>query len=275
MKFQILGACLLLGAFSASAQLKIGLDQDINKDNLAIFGALSIGSTGPLINHELGSSITAKGALNTIPTIGIFYQKGIGQHWSIRGGFSLGVSSNAFKFAPKFDSLAPGEVLTNKAGSSVFIKGKTASAFVEPQIEIGYIFNPIRDMYIVELRAGVGLESYLTHSKDTANNYKGTYTDPKTKNDYSYVVSQSDEFGQPNQYGSLLANVYAGLKWQSTTSNFLNRFSLGLQASLPISNNNAGYSLLEYKHNDGYIFTREVVYLSQFSFGLRFAYNLL
>jgi hypothetical protein len=275
MKYCLLGWLLFLSFYRSDAQSIYGLDPNSNKDNIGIFSSLSFSSSASMIHNSFGYSNTAKGANSTVPVIGIYYQKGIGNRLSVRIGFSLGHMSNAYKYASEYDSIGLDYQPRTKVGFDKYEKTKNPTSFVQPQVEIGYLFGPIKDMYLIEVRAGVGLQTYLGHNSDSVNITGGTVTERKMAYTYKYYFAQSAVYGNPGVFGSVVSNIYVGLRWQKTDNEFLNRFSLGIQGTLPISNSNAGYSLMEYKDENFNVVGQQKIYLSQFSFGIRAAFNLL
>jgi hypothetical protein len=250
-------------------------DQAINKDNVGVFASLSINSSAPMIKRGDGYSHTAKGALSTVPTIGFFYQKGIGERLSIRGGVSIGYASYAYKYAQSFDSLTENFTPVLSSKFDKYTKVKHGSGFVLPQIDLGYIFGPFKKMYLLEVRGGIGLHAYLKQASDTIVSAKGSVSDSKDRYTYNYHSTERAEYGQPEVYGTIVTNIYAGLRWQKTMSNFLNHFSIGIQATIPVSTTNAGFSELEYKNESYQVITREKVEMSLFNFGIRAAYSFL
>jgi hypothetical protein len=274
VKRLLLWVLLLVGSIAAKAQHLYGYNSTLNKDNIELFGDVSFGASGPLIHTEYGTSNTAKGTLSLIPSFGVFFQKHIGPRLSARFGFAFGYSSNSFKYAPVFDSLSNATGPTNTKAFSSYLKATDGTAFLQPQIDLGYVFGPIKDMYIIEVRGGVGLKAYLAKSSDSVIVNSGTVMAPKSSFAYKYHIYQSANYGNPNYFGSFLANIYAGLRWQNTDDDFLNHFAIGIQATLPISNTNAGYAQLEYKNGNSDVFASEKIYLSQFSFGLTATYSI-
>lgn len=259
---------------SANAQSVYGYDVKSNSDNVGLTAGLSLNNTSQLIKTQFGGSTTAKGANSLIPTLGIYYQKSIGSRLLARVGFSFGYSTNAYKYASKYDSLTP-EYYLAVTKNATYEKVTHGTYFVLPQIDFGYVFGPIKDMYLIEVRAGAALQAYLGKSNDSVTEADGKFYDKKK--DYTAVYSQLEgvRYGRPKSYGSFLTNIYVGMKWQKTTNEFLNHFAIGLQATLPISTSDAGYSDLQYRGDQGTNYARQQVYFSQFSFGLKASYNLL
>lgn len=271
----LLGFLFLFSSGIVRGQSVYGYNPSVNGDNILVAASLSFNSTGPLVKPEFGWSNTAKGALSTVPAIGIFYHKSIGDRLSVRFGFSFGYTSNAFKYATTYDSLTPNYTPMLTKTYDKYVKVKTGTSYVQPQIDLGYIFGPIKDMYLIEVRAGVGFQASLGKSSDSINVNMGTVNSYKRTFTYKYGNYQSSDYGNHDAFGSLVSNLYVGMRWQKTTNEFLNRFSIGLQATLPVSYSYAGYALIEYKNASGEVFSREKVYFSQCSFGVKAAINLL
>lgn len=275
MKYCLLGFVFFLSYNRSDAQSIYGLDPKSNRDNFGIFTSLSISNSESMIHNNFGYSNTAKGAGSTVPAIGFFYQKGFGSRFSARIGFSVGHMSNAYKYASAYDSLAADYQprLTKKFDK--YEKTKNPTNFVQPQIEVGYLFGPIKDMYLIEVRAGIGLQAYLGKNNDSVKITKGTVENEKLKYSYDYSFEQSATYGDPDVYGSIVTNIYVGMRWQKTENEFLNRFSVGIQATLPVSTSDAGFSLIQYKDPNGTIVGQQKIYLTQYSFGIRAAFNIL
>src|ERR1700748_2937182 len=183
---------LLLGVYKSKAQSIYGYDKNSNRDNIGLFAGLSLNSTGHLIHEQFGGSTTAKGASSILPTIGIYYQKAIGSRLNVRFGFSFGHTSNAYKYSTQYDSLTPEYYLALTKNATYTIV-KNGTSFVLPQVELGYVFGPIKDMYLIEVRAGVGVQAYLGKSGDSTTVTSGAFYD-KTKNytaNYTIIESAS------------------------------------------------------------------------------------
>lgn len=273
--------CFLLIAFAvgAKAQQWLGnypyVAREVNNDHLGFFAELGVNSSGSFIDRQ-GYSATAKGALSLVPKVGVFYQKGFGERFSIRGSIAFGRASFAYKYAPAYDSMSPEQnaYATKKAK---YERISHPSAFVQPQIDFGYLFGPIKKMYMIELRAGVGMPMYLGKSGDSAKVASG-YIRYKGNNvgNLDYFSSETGHYGKPGNWGFLVADVYVGIRWKNTDSPFLNRSGLGIQATLPVSVTNAGYSQIEYKEQHQYYYIGvDKVDLALFSFGVRYTYNFL
>lgn len=247
----------------------------INGDNVGVFGSVSINASQSMIKRGEGYSHTAKGALSTVPAFGVFYHKSIGPRLSLRGSVAIGYANYAYKYAQTFDSLTDNFTPVISTKFNKYTQVKHGSGFVEPQIDLGYIFGPFKKMYLIEVRAGIGLHAYLKQATDTVVSAQGSIADPKNRYTYKYYSTEHAEYGQPAVYGSVVGNIYAGLRWQKTLSNFLNHFSIGIQATLPVSTSNAGYSDIEYKNQSYEVITRERVEMSLFNFGIRAAYSFL
>lgn len=245
-----------------------------NGDNLGVFGSLSVNSSSGFIKHYEGWSFTAKGALSTVPTIGAYFQKGLGDRLSIRGSLAFGYSSYAFKYSQVFDSLTDNFTPTNKVDFDKYTKVKHGSAFVMPQIDIGYLIGPFKKVYLIEVRGGVGLHAYLKRNSDSVIQASGKIADPKNRYTYPYYSYESATYGDASVWGSMTANAYLGVRWYQTTSEFLNHCALGIQATMSVSNQNAGYAEIRYR-NDNDLFTRERVELGLLNIGIRFSYSFL
>lgn len=277
MKNNILLALLgLVLSSSARAQSIFGYDAAAaNGVKAGILTSLSVNSTAPLVKKGDGYSHTAKGALSMVPAIGGFIQMGLGDRLSVRGSVVFGYSSYAYKYAKTFDSLTDNftPVLSKKYDKYTTVKH--GSAYVMPQIDLGYLFGPIKKVYLIEARAGIGFHAYLGQNKDSLVKGQGQVTDPKGRYTYEYHNTEEATFGQPGAWGSLTGNIYVGLRWYKTTSEFLNNFSIGIQAVVPVYTQQSGYGSLEYKNYAYEVITREKVEMSLFNFGIRASYSFL
>lgn len=275
IKYYLPALLVFLGVCKSDAQSIYGLDPKINKDNIGVFSSLSFSSSASMIHSQFGYSNTAKGAISIVPAIGFYYQKGFGERLSVRIGFSLGRMSNAYKYASEYDSLGLDYQPRTTKDFDKYATTKNPTSFVQPQIEVGYLFGPVKDMYLIEVRAGIGLHAYLGKNSDSVKITTGSVSNDTLNFTYNYSLAQSAVYGNPGVYGSIVGNIYAGLKWQKTDNEFLNRFSIGIQATLPIFNADAGYSLIQYEDGNFNVVGQQKIYLSQFSFGIRAAFNIL
>lgn len=249
-------------------------DKVANKTNVGVFGGLAVNSSSNFIKRQDGYSHTAKGALSTVPTFGAYLQAGLGQRLSLRGSLSFGYSSYAYKYSQIFDSLTDNFTPANTKKFDKYTKVKHGSAFVMPQIDIGYLFGPFKKIYLIEARGGIGFHAYLGENNDSVITASGKIADPKNRYTYPYHSYEKAKYGGPDAWGSLVANVYIGIRWSLTTSDFLNHSSLGLQAMLPVYTQSVGYAEIEYR-NDNDMFTKERVDLGLLNVGIRFTYSFL
>lgn len=263
-------------ALPATAQNIFGYDaQAVNGLSAGIFASLSVNTSGPLIERIDGYSYTAKGALSTVPAFGAFIQKGMGERLSLRGSITFGYASYAYKYAKTFDSLTDNFTPVLSSKFDKYTKVKHGSGFVMPQVDLGYLFGPFKKIYLIEVRAGIGFHAYLAQSKDSISLGEGKVTDPKNRYTYYYHNTESATYGGPNLWGTLTGNVYVGMRWQKTYNEFLNHFTIGFQATFPLSTTTAGYSNLEYKNYAYEVITRERVRMALCTFGIRAAYSFL
>lgn len=242
-----------------------------NRDNVGIFVSLGGNFSSSMVKRYEGWSHTAKGAMSIVPMIGGYFQKALDDRLSIRGSLAFGYSSYAFKYAQNFDSLTENFTPVISSKYSSYTKVGHGSAFVMPQVDLGYIFGPFKKMYLIEARAGVALHAYLSQSNDSVTTLSGSVTDSRYT--YKYRIAEFAEYGQPDVWGSVLANGYIGIRWQKTTSELLNHMSLGIQATIPVYTDKVGYTEIQYKNNDYQIITRERVQMSLMSFSIRLGYN--
>jgi len=275
MRYCLLGWVFFLSFYRSDAQSIYGIDPKSNKDNFGVFASLSNSNSSSLISNSFGYSNTAKGANCTVPAIGFFYQKGFGDRLSVRIGFSLGRMSNAYKYAPEYDSFGLDYQPRTTKNFDRYERAKTPTSFVQPQIEVGYLFGPVKDIYLIEVRAGIGLQAYLGKNNDSVNITEGSVSSDTLNFTYNYSFAQSAVYGNPDVFGSIVGNIYVGMRWQKQENEFLNRFSIGIQATFPISNSNAGYSLMQYRDGNLNVVGQQKIYLSQASFGIRAAFNIL
>ncbi len=277
MKKTVLFFLVCITAISpAVAQNIFGYDaRAVNGLSAGVFASLSVNTSAPFIERGEGYSHTAKGALSTVPAFGAYIQTGMGERFSIRGSITLGYASYAYKYAKTFDSLTDNFTPVLSSKFDKYTKVKHGSGFVMPQIDFGYLFGPFKKIYLIELRAGIGFHAYLAQSNDSISLGSGNVSDPKNRYTYNYHNSESATYGGPNVWGTVTGNVYVGLRWQKTYNEFLNHFSLGIQATFPVSTTTAGYSSLEYKNYAYEVITRERVRLALCTFGIRAAYSFL
>ncbi len=132
-------------------------------------------------------------------------------------------------------------------------------------------------MYMIELRAGVGLPVYLGKSDTAALMAKGQIKQRgENGGNLQYYSRETAKYGQPDTWGLMVADVYVGLRWKNTSSTLLNRSGLGIQATIPVNVSSAGYAQIEYKEQtQHYYLGVDKVDMGMFSFGIRYCYNIL
>lgn len=267
--------CVAIGRPAVAQSVFDYDDKAANGISAGIHASFSVNTTHPFINRGEGWSHTAKGALSTVPAFGGFIQIGIGQRLSLRGTLTLGYSSYAYKYGQTYDSLTDNYTPVLSSKFDDYTKVKHGSGFVMPQVDLGYLFGPFKKVYLIEVRGGIGMHAYLAQSKDSIVLAEGKVTDPKDRYTYEYHSAEWAEYGQPNVWGTLTGTVYVGLRWYKTTNDFLNHFSIGIQAVLPVSVSDAGTSTIEYKNSAYEVISRERVNLGLCTFGIKAAYSFL
>lgn len=279
MKKNLLFFFLVATTTGARAQQWLGnypyVAKETNNDHIGLYGELGVNSSSGFV-HRNGYSATAKGALSMVPRIGVYFQKSLGDRFSIRGGFGFGQSSFAYKYAPAYDSMGADQN-AYATGKAKYVKVKHPSAFVQPHIDIGYLFGPIKKMYVIELRAGVGMAMYLGKSTDSSTVAKGVirYHGSNVGN-LEYFSTEWAKYGQPKSWGFMTADIYLGLRWKNTNSPILNRSGLGIQVSLPVSTSDAGYSTIDYKEQRQYYYIgQDKVDMTLMTIGIRYSLNIL
>jgi hypothetical protein len=274
-----IGLVLLLTLFISNSYAQGNTDwydgAETNKDNVGILGGLAINSTAGLIDKGPGWSHTMKGALGIVPTLGFYYQKGIGDRLSIRASLSIGRSSNNFKYAQNFDSLSENYTPLLSTKFDKYTSMSHGTSFILPQIDLGYIFGPFKNVYLLEVRAGVAFHIYTGKGEDTIRQSKFVgVTDPKKTYTYESYTTEQATYGS-NRYGSIIGNLYFGVKWQKTTSDLLNRMSMGIQITMPVSTSDVGFATVEYKNQNYETFTSEKLLFSLANVGIRVNYHFL
>lgn len=251
--------------------------KESNKDNLGVYTTLAVNTTAGLHSIAYGSSPTVKGAQSITTAIGVFYQKGIGSRLSLRFGFNIGKANHAYKYAQNFDSISTDMVPLLSSKFKNYTRVNNRIPFVMPQIDLGYVFGPFNKLYLIEVRAGVGLQAYIDKSSDTIIfSNPSVIREPKSGNIFQYRTQHYANYGNGDFYGSVVANVYIGLRWHKTTSHMLNHFAVGIQSTVPFGMSNSGYSDIVYSGTqNNQAFTIEKVNLALLCFGVKATYNFL
>ena len=272
----------LMAASSAGLQAQQFLSsssfREENKidDNVGFFASLGVNATHSFISGE-GYSRSAKGALSLLPAIGVFYQKGISENLSIRLSVMLGANNYAYKYAQPFDSLQAENFPVTSSEFSSYTRAKNSSAFVMPQLDLGYVLKPIKNMYLIEVRAGVGMHAYLSQRSDSGNISAIQNVSVPKQGVVKYFDCEQLNYGGSRKYGTFSGTIYVGMRWQKTFSNILNHSAIGIQAIVPINLDNAGYSEISYTATGttNYLLGKEQVKMGLMSFGIRYTYSIL
>lgn len=273
-----LALCLIVTSIAAQAQ---GIwdynGKETNKDNLGIYTSLAINTTAGLHSVAFGWSPAVKGAQSITPAIGCYYQKGISNRLSLRFGFSIGTFNAAFRHAHNFDSLTSNFTPTLSSKFNKYQRVNNWISYAMPQADIGYIFGPFKKLYLIEVRAGMGLQAYMGSSSDTII-YSRPASVYDSKRGYRHIHQSqyNNNYGKDGLFGTATANIYIGMRWQKTTSWILNHSALGFQATIPVGVSTSGYTDVVYINTaDNSTFGIEKVRLSMLSFGIRATYNFL
>jgi len=247
----------------------------VKDDNAGFLVEIAGNLNNRFVDQREGAVFTAKGNVRVFPKIGIFYQRGFWNRFSVRGSFSFGTSPFSYKYARSFDSIAEGSgVPMPKSSFNDYVKKKQPGMFVQPQIDFGYIFGPFRKNILIELRAGAAMPLYLKESSDSISVITGSVVNPKDNGKSSYMIKQRSVYGRNSRWGTIIADVYLGIRWTGTYNQLLDRSSLGLQMAVPISNKNDGYADIEYISTSwNGLLGNERVGMGLFTFGIRYTYS--
>jgi hypothetical protein len=248
-----------------------------NGDNIGVCAAAGFSYSGFFIGKGEGWSHTAKGVISVVPMLGIYYHAKLTSRMSIRTTIALGNMTNSFKYAKEFDSLTENytPVLSSKFNKYTTVRNITP--FLEPQIDIGYLFGPYKKLYLIETRIGLGFQLYTSKSKDEGSfGEMRSASDAKRTYDYYSYTYQRSYYGSP-LYGSLVTNIYIGVKWQKMMNPLLNRLSAGVQLTLPVpvEISQPGYATIEYKNAKHETFTSEKIAFTLANIGIKLSYNFL
>jgi len=248
-------------------------------NGLGVFVSLGVNATSGFIKDGEGYARSARGALSTVPMMGAFYQKGINERLSVRLSAAIGTNNYAFRYAETFDSMRSDNIPTNTKKAKNFTRAENRSGFLLTQLDFGYLLDPIKDMYVIELRAGAGLHSYTSKSEDTLRKSKvNTIAYPNGISKMDYYTTQKATYGKPNAYGTFVATAYAGIRWQNTTNSLLNHSALGLLVTIPFNADRAGFSEVQYLELAGpasYLLGSERTLMDLLSFNIRYTYSFL
>jgi len=278
-KLPLLLLCILPALPSLAQKQLLGnfpyTKQVVKDDNAGFLVEIAGNMNNRFVDQIQGPVFTAKGNVRIFPKIGIFYQRGFCNRFSIRGSVSIGTSPFSYKYAKVLDSVAEDSgIPMTKSKFSNYIKKKQPGMFVQPQIDFGYVFGPFRKNFLLELRAGVGMPLYLKESSDSVSIIKGAALNPKDQGKSSYAIRQRSVYGQNSRWGTIIADIYLGIKWTGTFNQLLDRSSLGVQVALPVNDKNNGYADIEYMSTDwnGTI-GNERVGMGMFTIGVRYTYS--
>lgn len=275
-KLLIYTVCLALG-IPAVAQQYLGsfpynAPQE-KDDNVGVMVEIAGNMNNRFVDHIDGVS-TAKGNVRLFPKVGIFYQHGFAHHFSIRGSVSFGTSPFSYKYATVLDSVIHNTgVPSITSGYSDYTNRRQSGMFIQPQIDFGFITNPIFFKKIsLELRVGVGIPIHLS-TKDTLATYTGKVNDTKENATSNYKIKERTKQGN-SRWGTMVADIYLGVRWAGTFNDFLDRSALGVQLALPITTGNEAYTNIKYYSTDwnGKV-GHERIKMQLFTVGLRYTYR--
>lgn len=268
--------CLAM-SLPATAQQYLGsfpYNKKIEKDDNAGFLVEIAGNMSERSINGRDGVATAKGTVRLFPKIGVFYQRGFARRFSVRGSVSFGTSPFSYKYATVLDSVIHNTGVPSITSEySNYTKRRQSGIFVQPQIDFGFITDPIFFKKIsLELRAGIGAAIHLSR-KDTTITYTGRVNDTKEKAFSNYKIEERTKQGD-DEWGALLADVYLGVRWTGTFNDFLDRSALGVQLALPITIRNQGYTEIKYYSTDwnGQV-GQERINMQLFTVGLRYTYR--
>lgn len=238
------GALAVLFSTSASAQYHDRFDR------AGLFASMGVNNINNSVESKTGISKSLKGNMTVMPVIGGFYELALDKNFSMTLSGGLAFNSFSYSYTPKFGNigLIPRDTLGNMdmypSGSGDKLTRSFTSVMFLPQFDINLMTNPIRQTTILEFRLGLGAGIYL-------NKHKNVYGDVvevhEKGNTLSYYYMESMEMGKGNTWASTYGSLYAGLRWRNTTSDFLNRSTLGIQVFMPFNNYRVGRTEITYR----------------------------
>lgn len=237
------GALALLVSTAASAQYHDRFDR------AGLFGSLGVNNINNSVESKTGISKSLKGNMSVMPVIGGFYELALDKNFSMTVSGGLAFNSFSYSYTQKYNNIGfiPRDTLGNAdmypTGSGEKITRSFNSVMFLPQFDINLMTNPIRQTAILEFRLGLGAGIYLNKQK---NVYGDIFEIEEQGNKLSYYYTEHMEMGKGNTWSSTYASLYAGLRWRNTTSDFLNRSTLGIQFFLPFNNYRVGKTEIQY-----------------------------
>lgn len=239
---KFVGICVATFAI-LSAQKSMAQGSNIY-NRWGIFGSAGVNNINGSVDAEYGTSKSLKGKMSVSPSIGLFYELAADKNLSFIVSAGLTYNSFAYSYSGKFtnvgysygqDSIMNG-MFPDAPGEE--IKRSVHSFMVTPQMELSFITDPLfKETTCLEFRLGLGAAVYM-NKKDA--HYGNLETVQNSTHHLTYYYAERINMGNGTAWGNTYGSLYIGMRWRNTTSDFLNRSTIGLQALLPFNSNRAG-----------------------------------
>jgi len=246
-----------------------------NLDRAGAFFGLGINSLGGAVESQ-GSTKSMKGGSSLLTTVGGYYELAVDKNLSFIVSLGLGYTSFNYSYSKAFNKVV--ETAKDTTYSDIYltdgkdvIKRTNSAIMLMPQLEIAFMSNPIKDMYIVDFRLGFGSGFYLnSKSESTSENVVLA----NLTHNINYVITESVGYRDGNKWSSGYGLLYLGMRWSNTTNDFLNRSSIGLNITFPFGNARTGGAEVVYSAQDwDQTLGKEEIKFNLMSYGLKYAYN--
>lgn len=215
-----------------------------NFNRYGIYANLGVNNINSSVESETGVAKSLAGKMSISPSIGLFYELAADKNLSFTIGAGLTYANFGYTYSGEYTNIGysvnQDSVVTGMYpdGAGEKISRSVHSLMVTPQMEINFITNPIfKETTCLEFRLGLGAAIYVNKRK---NNYGELMEIKNSTHHLTYYYTEDIKMGNGTAWGSTYGSLYIGMRWRNTTSDFLNRSTLGLQVLMPFNSNRGG-----------------------------------
>jgi hypothetical protein len=246
-------------------------------DRYGIYGSLGINSINGSVESKSQYMQSLKGSAAITPVIGGYYEMAVDKNMSFIFNLGLGYTKFGYSYVGEYKSLLEIKNDSNVVvgivpdGPGETIKRNLNVLMAMPHLEISLQSNPIKETLFLDLRLGVGAGIYLSSHDVVYGNY---HIISKDGAGGDYIYSEIAEVGNGKRWASTYSSLYLGARWRNTTSDFMNRSTIGLQFLLPFDNPRSGGASIDYQAVSWtQQFQKESIKFRLNTIGLKYTYN--
>lgn len=245
-KFIIFGIAITGLFISGSSRAQ----QYDSHDRAGLFVSVGMNNINGTLESKTNIMRSLKGNASIMPVLGGFYELAIDKNMSMIFSGGIGYNTFNYSFTGEYNTLKEVKqddvvVGFHPDGPGATIKRSLGTWMLMPQFELNLTSNAIRQTTFIDFRAGLGAAIYLNSTDINTGDAFGVSNGTAST---LYYYLEDINIGGGNNWGSTFGSLYLGMRWRNTTSEFLNRSTLGVQMFLPFNSPRSGGVNINYQN---------------------------